>query len=92
MAEVYELRNTDKHSTVATHRKAGSDHDEPLKSAHQQPHIIGRDGQNLESVTRIRRLFSLAQLFAFSLTFVGTLCVSMLCELIRSPRCPRGRE
>jgi hypothetical protein len=33
---------------------------------------VGSDGENLESITRIRRLFSFSQLFAFSLTFMST--------------------
>ncbi|KPI43354.1 putative amino-acid permease [Cyphellophora attinorum] len=34
--------------------------------------LVGSDGENLASITRIRRLFNFSQLFAFSLTFMST--------------------
>lgn len=33
---------------------------------------VGAHGESLESITKIRRLFSFSQLFAFSLTFMST--------------------
>lgn len=38
----------------------------------QRMPLLGENGENLDSVTRIRRLFSFAQIFAFSLTFMST--------------------
>ena len=70
--EAYELHSIGKDTNAsATHRHV-HDSDEKLKSDHNRPTIIGRDGENLDSVTRIRRLFSFAQIFAFSLTFMST--------------------
>jgi hypothetical protein len=73
--EAYELRATgkDPHINVdgLSHRH-DADSDEKVESYKQRPRVVGANGEDLDSVTRIRRLFNFSQIFAFSLTFMST--------------------
>lgn len=73
----YELRVTGKEDNMndvahrISHYNTTSDDKVEYGSKQRMP-LIGANGENLVSVTRIRRLFSFPQIFAFSLTFMGT--------------------
>src|ERR1700710_391968 len=53
-------------------RKMGKVVHTSVEYPEEQAAPIGVHGENLESITKIRRLFSFSQLFAFSLTFMST--------------------
>ena len=75
--EAYELRVTGKEDNMNDvanrfpHHNTASDDKAEYGSKQRMP-LIGANGENLVSVTRIRRLFSFPQIFAFSLTFMST--------------------
>ena len=70
-AESHELLTTSKEANVAVGRSF--DGRSPEKSPAPSPEImLDRDAENVDRVTRIRRIFNFSQLFWFSLTFMST--------------------
>lgn len=68
--EAYELRsNGSKDAQVSVNRNLSPNTDANLTSKQKESQRIN---EVLTSTTRIRRLFSEAQLFAFALTFMST--------------------
>ena len=73
--EAYEMHATGKGVSIITNRFPYQDIESDKKvetDPRQRALPIKIHGKNLNSVTRICRLFSFAQLFTFSLTFMGT--------------------
>ncbi len=71
--EAYELHKVDKDAQRMVNRYTNRKSDDKSATGHAAAsEIVHAPGQNLESVTRVRRLFSFSQIFAFSLTFMST--------------------
>ncbi|ETN41421.1 uncharacterized protein HMPREF1541_03356 [Cyphellophora europaea CBS 101466] len=68
--EAYELRSTGKDISVTADRNPSPQSESGATS--KQETLTNRQHEGLSNSTRIRRLFSEAQLFAFALTFMST--------------------
>ncbi|OAG37287.1 hypothetical protein AYO21_08472 [Fonsecaea monophora] len=71
-SEAYELHKVDKDVQLTVNRFANHKTSDHAESGYGAASNVGGNGQTIESVTRVRRLFSFSQIFAFSLTFMST--------------------